>query len=198
MGIFYGLLPAVIAIYFFNISFVLIIFGAAAVGLPGHRISQQQFPSGKSHASLDEENEVGFLKLPPSPRATWLRSLKIVSVCFSLWALPILAFGVWLGWQSTPVAQGVFFSKAAMVTFGGAYAVLPYVAQQAVESFSWLSHPQMMSGFALAETTPEPLVIVLQFVGFVGGWQNPGDFSPLAAASIGACALMGLVSVWWK
>jgi chromate transporter len=80
----------------------------------------------------------------------------------------------------------VFFSKAALVTFGGAYAVLPYVAQQAVENFQWLTHPQMMSGLALAETTPGPLIMVLQFVGFVGGWQHPGSFSPLAAASIGA------------
>lgn len=107
-------------------------------------------------------------------------------VCLPLWVLPILLLGLWLGWSSIPVAQGAFFSKAALVTFGGAYAVLPYVAQQAVENFQWLTHPQMMSGLALAETTPGPLIIVLQFVGFVGGWQNPGGFSPLAAASIGA------------
>jgi chromate transporter len=110
----------------------------------------------------------------------------IVLVCVPLWALPILSLGIWLGWESTPVTQGVFFSKAALVTFGGAYAVLPYVAQQAVENFPWLTHTQMMSGLALAETTPGPLIMVLQFVGFVGGWQNPGDLAPLAAASIGA------------
>lgn len=214
-GIFYGLLPAVIAvilsavlriggktlrspslwaiaalsfigIYVFNISFVLIIFGAALLGLLGHRISPKQFPAGKNHGAADEGKDEDFLKLPPSPRATWLRSLKIIATCLSLWWLPILALGIWLGWQSTPAAQGVFFSKAALVTFGGAYAVLPYVAQQAVENFHWLTHPQMMSGLALAETTPGPLIIVLQFVGFVGGWQNPGTFSPLAAASIGA------------
>jgi chromate transporter len=115
-----------------------------------------------------------------------MRSFKIATICISLWFLPIIALGLWLGWGSVPVAQGIFFSKAAMVTFGGAYAVLPYVAQQAVENFHWLSHPQMMSGLALSETTPGPLIIVLQFVGFVGGWQNPGNFSPLAGASIGA------------
>lgn len=214
-AIFYGLLPAVIAvilaaviriggktlrsgslwvvaalsfvgIYFFNVSFVLIVFGAALVGLLGHRFFPKQFPAGKGHGSADAGDDVGCLELPPLVKGTWGRSLKIVMVCVPLWVLPIIGLGVWLGWESTPVAQGVFFSKAALVTFGGAYAVLPYVAQQAVENFSWLSHAQMMSGLALAETTPGPLIIVLQFVGFVGGWQNAGDFSPLAAASIGA------------
>jgi chromate transporter len=214
-AIFYGLLPAVIAvilaaviriggktlrtkslwmiaalsftgIYFFNISFILIIFGAAIIGLLGHQIFPKQFPASKGHGSSHEECEIGFLKLPAVPKATWGRAFKIILISVSLWLLPILALGVWLGWHSTPVAQAVFFSKAALVTFGGAYAVLPYVAQQAVENFSWLTHSQMMSGLALAETTPGPLIIVLQFVGFVGGWQNPGEFSPLAAASIGA------------
>ncbi len=175
-----------IGIYFYDISFVIIIFGAAIFGLLGHQIFPKQFPAGKGHGSSYEENEDGFLTLPPSQKATWARSFIILLVCIPLWVLPILGLGLWLGWQSTPVAQGVFFSKAALVTFGGAYAVLPYVAQQAVENFHWLTHPQMMSGLALAETTPGPLIIVLQFVGFVGGWQNPGSFSPLAAASIGA------------
>jgi len=215
-GIFYGLLPAVIAvilaaviriggktlrsnslwamaalsfsaIYFFNISFVIIILGAAVIGWIGHRISTKQFPASKGHsASGEEEDESEFLDLPHSPSATWKRTLAVSSICISLWFLPIILLGAWLGWQSTPVAQGLFFSKAAMVTFGGAYAVLPYVAQQAVENFHWLSHPQMMSGLALAETTPGPLVIVLQFVGFVGGWQHPGNFSPFAGAAVGA------------
>lgn len=214
-AIFYGLLPAVIAvifsaviriggktlrsgtlwmiavlsfvgIFFFNISFILIIFGAAFFGLIGHRIFPKQFPAGKAHGASHEENEEGCLTLPPSLKPTWLRSLTILLVCVPLWVLPVLGLGAWLGWQSTPFAQGVFFSKAALVTFGGAYAVLPYVAQQAVENFQWLTHPQMMSGLALAETTPGPLIMVLQFVGFVGGWQHPGALSPLAAASIGA------------
>jgi chromate transporter len=80
----------------------------------------------------------------------------------------------------------VFFSKAAVVTFGGAYAVLPYVAQQAVENHGWLSAPQMMDGLGLAETTPGPLVLVLQFVGFLGGWHQPGNLPPLLAATLGA------------
>lgn len=214
-AIFYGLLPAVIAvilaaviriggktlhspalwlvaaasfigIYIFNVSFIIIIFGAALMGLLGHHVLPEQFPSGKSHGSAGQDHDEGFLILPPPPRPTWLRKLKIISLCVSLWLLPIVGLGWWLGWNSTPVAQGVFFSKAALVTFGGAYAVLPYAAQQAVENFGWLTHPQMMSGLALAETTPGPLIIVLQFVGFVGGWQSPGDLNPFLAATIGA------------
>jgi chromate transporter len=107
-----------------------------------------------------------------------------------LW-LPILFIGLWLGWSSTQAQQGLFFSKASLVTFGGAYAVLPYVAQQAVETHGWLTHPQMMSGLALAETTPGPLIMVLQFVGFVGGWQHPGALSPLVAATISA-----IITTW--
>ncbi|WP_411826751.1 chromate efflux transporter [Luteolibacter sp. AS25] len=213
-AIFYGLLPAVmavilaavlriggktlrsgslwaiagisfVAIYFFNISFVLIIFSAALCGWIGHRFSPDQFPAGKGK-STDEGGEEGVLVLPAVERPTWKRAFKVVGVCLFLWILPMFLLGIWLGWGSTAVAQGVFFSKAAMVTFGGAYAVLPYVAQQAVEHYSWLTHEQMMSGLALAETTPGPLIIVLQFVGFVGGWQNHGNFSPLQAATIGA------------
>ncbi len=217
---FYGLLPAVIAviadavlriggktlrspslwgiaalsfcaIFFLNISFVLIVLGAGVIGWICHGKFPAQFPAGKSHGSAAEDDSGDFLVLPPAPRATWRRGLGVVSVCVGLWFLPVIGLGIWLGWDSTPVAQGLFFSKAALVTFGGAYAVLPYVAQQAVENFEWLSHTQMMAGLALAETTPGPLVIVLEFVGFVGGWQNPGKFSPLGGASIGAA-----ITVW--
>lgn len=179
------------AIHFLNISFVLIIAAAALAGWVGHRIAPGQFPAGKSHGAAGHDDEAGFLALPPVPRAGWKRALKVSALCLPLWFAPILGLGLWLGWDSTPVAQGLFFSKAALVTFGGAYAVLPYVAQQAVENFQWLSHAQMMSGLALAETTPGPLIIVLEFVGFAGGWQNPGKFSPLAGAALGAA-----ITVW--
>jgi chromate transporter len=219
-SIFYGLVPAVIAIiasaglrigkkalktpalwllaaasfvaiFYFKVSFVLIIFAAAATGWLGSKILPTQFPATQSHGGKDDDGENGFLKLPPSQPATWVRTLKITLVVCALWWIPILLVGVWQGWASVVFREGVFFSKAALMTFGGAYAVLPYVAQQAVEHHGWLTQPQMMSGLALAETTPGPLIMVLQFVGFVGAWQHPGGLSPLAAGTAGA-----LVTTW--
>ena len=103
----------------------------------------------------------------------------------------MLAVGLWLGWESIHFQEGMFFSKAALVTIGGAYAVLPYVAQMTVERFGWLTQRQMMAGLGLAETTPGPLIMVLQFVGFVAAWQHPGNLSPLTAATLGA-----LITTW--
>ena len=169
-----------VAIYFFHVSFVFIIAAAALLGFFGPR---SQFPAGKGHG---EAKATDAIELPPEPQATWTRTLLVSSICLTLWWIPIFTIAAWLGWGSTQAQQGLFFSKAALVTFGGAYAVLPYVAQQAVETHGWLSHPQMMSGLALAETTPGPLIMLLQFVGFVGGWQHPGVLSPLAGATLGA------------
>jgi chromate transporter len=112
--------------------------------------------------------------------------VRIAAVCVALWFAPLLALGSWLGWDGTIAQEGIFFSKAALVTFGGAYAVLPYVAQHAVEQYHWLTPDQMMHGFGLAETTPGPLIMVLQFVGFLGAWHQPGSLSPLVAATLGS------------
>jgi chromate transporter len=106
---------------------------------------------------------------PEHTRPSWNRALKVCVVCGTLWWLPIFLIGIWRGSDHTLFKEGIFFSKAAMVTFGGAYAVLPYVAQQAVEKYGWLQAGQMMDGLGLAETTPGPLIMVLQFVGFMGG-----------------------------
>ncbi len=124
-------------------------------------------------------------------RPSWRRSLRVAAVCLALWWLPILLAGAWQGWSSTLFREGVFFSKAAVVTFGGAYAVLPYVAQQALDTYGWLQTGQMMDGLGLAETTPGPLIMVLQFVGFMGGWNQPGALPPLLAATLGA-----LITTW--
>ncbi|HMP72567.1 MAG TPA: chromate efflux transporter [Kiritimatiellia bacterium] len=179
-----------VAMYVFKVSFVLILLTAAAVGGLGHRWWPRHFPAGPRHAEATQEED-GCVVLPEVPRASWRRTLKILSVCLVLWWGPIFGVAAWQGWSSTPAQQGLFFSKAALVTFGGAYAVLPYVAQQAVDTHGWLTHPQMMTGLALAETTPGPLIMVLQFVGFVGGWQHPGEFSPVFAATLGA-----LLTTW--
>lgn len=182
---------AFLAIFFFNLSFVWIILIAATLGAAGHRFLPSLFPSGGGHHAGDVGDIGPACTLPPPPPASGWRTAKVTLTCVALWATPLIALILWLGWQSVPAQQGVFFSKAAMVTFGGAYAVLPYVAQQAVETHGWLSHPQMMTGLALAESTPGPLIMVLQFVGFVGAWQNPGTLTPIGAATVGA-----LITTW--
>jgi chromate transporter len=182
-------LSSFIAVFFFHISFIYIVIAAAALGYYGQHYWPSQFPAGKSHGSATQLDAA--IELPPAPQASWARTATISLVSLTLWWLPVFLLAAWLGWQSTPAQQGLFFSKAALVTFGGAYAVLPYVAQQAVDSYGWLSHTQMMSGLALAETTPGPLIMVLQFVGFVGGWQQPGSLSPLLGATLGA-----LITTW--
>lgn len=174
-----------VAIHFFKVSFVIIILAAALAGYLGGKRFPKQFPAGKGHGR-SAEHELPAAVLPPSPPATLARSVKVTALCLTLWWLPVLLCGYSLGWRSVQFQEGLFFSKAALVTIGGAYAVLPYVAQMAVEHYGWLGQRQMMAGLGLAETTPGPLIMVLQFVGFVAAWQHPGDLPPLLAATLGA------------
>jgi len=183
-------LASFIAIFHFKISFVAIILAAAVIGLVGGKSLPKHFPAAKGHAKA-AEGEGPVLELPPAPPATLKRSAAIILLCSVLWWLPVLLCGWLLGWSSVQFQEGLFFSKAALVTFGGAYAVLPYVSQMAVEHFGWLSQKQMIAGLGLAETTPGPLIMVLQFVGFAAGWQHPGNLPPLLAASLGA-----LITTW--
>jgi len=176
-------------IFFAKLPFPLIIGLAALAGWIGGKIRQDKFLVATGHgapsasAASPVENAVNAEHTRPS----WRRSLRVLAVCLALWWLPVIGLGLWLGWGGVHAQQGIYFSKAAMVTIGGAYAVLPYVAQQAVDRYGWLSTPQMMDGLGLAETTPGPLIMVLQFVGFAGGWQHPpAGFAPLASAAIGA------------
>jgi len=129
------------------------------------------------------------LDVPVAP--TWSRALTIVGVGVALWLAPIVALVVWRGPGSMFVQEALFFSRAAMVTFGGAYAVLGYIRDVAVEHYGWLSAGQMMDGLGLAETTPGPLIMVTQFVGFVGAWQHPEGLPPWLAGTIGA-----LITTW--
>ena len=175
---------AFVALFLFKTPFPLVMAAAAAVGLAAARWQPEWFPTGgqaTTGAVLDDA------MAPPDPaRMGWRRTARVLGVCLTLWWMPLIALGAWLGWDHTVFRQGLFFSKAAMVTFGGAYAVLPYVGQQAVEQHGWLSAHEMLDGLALAETTPGPLIMVLQFVGFVGAWHHPGALRPLAAATLGA------------
>ena len=132
---------------------------------------------------------VGFCitsAVPDHAKPSWPRAVRIALIWAILWLTPIALLSLWLGNDHTVVREGWFFSKAVLVTFGGAYAVLPYVAQQAVKTHHWLAAGQMLDGLGLAETTPGPLIMVTQFVGFLGGWNHPGKLSPLLAASLGA------------
>jgi len=179
-----------VAFYFFNAPFPLILAVAGLIGFLGGRWLPSKFiltPHDDSKSTdapaavLDDASESPLHTTPSLSRA-----LKVTAVSLALWWIPVLLLAWWLGSSHTLVREGIFFSKAAMVTFGGAYAVLPYVSQQAVESQGWLTAPQMLDGLGLAETTPGPLIMVLQFVGFVGAWQNPGHLPPLVAATLGA------------
>ncbi|MDD5260957.1 MAG: chromate efflux transporter [Methylacidiphilales bacterium] len=180
------------AIFFFKVPFPAIILCAGAIGFAGGKLWSQKFDVISGHAPpadcggnpvLDDESES-----PEHTRPSLRRAIKICSVCLLLWWTPILLAGWWQGTNSTLFHEGIFFSKAAVVTFGGAYAVLPYVAQHAVEYSGWLQPGQMLDGLGLAETTPGPLIMVLQFVGFMGGWSHPGNLPPLLAATL--CALL--------
>jgi chromate transporter len=117
--------------------------------------------------------------------------VTVLLVGVALWAAPVLAAAVVFGRDSVFVEQGRFFSGAAVVTFGGAYAVLAYVAQQAVTTYSWLSGSEMVHGLALAETTPGPLIMVVQFVAFLGAYRDPGSLNPWVAAVIAS-----LLTTW--
>jgi chromate transporter len=164
-----------------------VIIGAALVGIVGGALGMPAFRPRKVSEAEAVPAYSDESRAPP----TWRRSLRVATICLLLWWTPVLLAGLWLGWDSLLVKEGVFFSKAAMVTFGGAYAVLPYVAQLAVEKFGWLSAPQMLSGLGLAETTPGPLIMVVLFVGFLGGWHNPEPLTPLGMATLGA-----LLTTW--
>ena len=179
-----------VAFYFFNAPFPLILATAGLIGFLGGRWWPAKFiltthndskSTDECDAVLDDASES-----PAHTAPSLARALKVTAVSLALWWIPVLLLALWLGSSHTLVRQGIFFSKAAMVTFGGAYAVLPYVSQQAVESQGWLTTPQMLDGLGLAETTPGPLIMVLQFVGFVGAWQHPGHLPPLVAATLGA------------
>ena len=183
---------AFIAIYFLKVPFPLIVLSAGLAGLIGGRFWPAKFQATASHAGnsdasvLSDEQESA-----EHTRPTLSRAIKVIAVCVALWAAPTVAAGWMNGWHSTLFNEGVFFSKAAVVTFGGAYAVLPYVAQEATFHYGWLQPGQMMDGLGLAETTPGPLIMVVQFVGFVGAWQHPDSLPPLLAATLGA-----LITTW--
>jgi chromate transporter len=174
---------AFVALFFGHVPFPAVVAGALAIGFVAGKFRPGLFPISESRGAdgegSDERNDSWSAPTRSNP---W----RVATIGIALWFAPVLA-AIWSqGSDGLFVHLGWFFSKAAVVTFGGAYAVLPYVGQQAVEQFHWLTAPQMLDGLAFAETTPGPLIMVLQFVGFLAGWQQPGTLSPLAAATLGA------------
>jgi len=177
-----------VAIYYLRIPFPMIIAIAALAGFLGEKLRRKKSPGHKPESgTASEQSRIqAATEIQPHTRPSLARAVKVTLVSVALWFAPLVALGLWLGAGHTLVREGIFFSKASMVTFGGAYAVLPYVSQQAVENYQWLTPAQMLDGLGLAETTPGPLIMVLQFVGFLGGWRQPGPLSPLLAATLGA------------
>ncbi len=125
-------------------------------------------------------------QIPDHARPTTSWSLKIAAVFLTLWIVPVVALAAWLGTDNVFSQIAMFFSKMAVVTFGGAYAVLAYVAQEAVQTYGWLKPGEMLDGLGMAETTPGPLIMVLQFVGFMGAFRDPGGLSPMVAGTLGS------------
>ena len=172
---------AFIGLLIFRVPYPLIILSAALAGFIRGRLRRMEVIQDPGAGSGVEENGV-----PLRVRPTLRRTARMAATCLLIWWLPVALLGWCLGRENAAFRESLFFSKAALVTFGGAYAVLPYVARQAVEQYHWLTAGQMLDGLGLAETTPGPLIMVLQFIGFVGGWNHPGSLSPLWSATLGA------------
>lgn len=182
---------AFIAIFFLDAPFPLIVLSAGLAGYIGGRSGIAQFKGGGGHGASggeiihDRDTALGeALPEHAKPNLSW--SLKICSVLLLLWLGPVLALFVALGPDDVFTRIASFFSQMAVVTFGGAYAVLAYVAQEAVDTFGWLQPGEMLDGLGMAETTPGPLIMVTQFVGFLAAFRDAGSFTPLAAATLGA------------
>jgi chromate transporter len=178
---------AFVAIFAFRVPFPAIVLAAGIIGLVGGRIAPEKFATG-GHGSTQKRYGAALIDdATPTPAHAlfrWPRFIGILAVFLALWGATLGALVALFGWESAFAQMGWFFTKAALLTFGGAYAVLPYVYQGAVEQHGWLTATQMIDGLALGETTPGPLIMVVAFVGFVGAWTK-------AALGTGALALAG-------
>ncbi len=185
-------LLAFIAIFALNVPFPYIVLTAGIIGYLGSRFSPESFKSGSGHGASNKTYGPAIVDddtpAPEHARFKWSRLISFSVIGLSIWATVMLTLFNTYGWQGTLTQMGWFFSKAALVTFGGAYAVLPYVYQGGVEQYAWLTGTQMIDGLALGETTPGPLIMVVSFVGFVGAWSKEifGPDSLLLAGAAGA------------
>jgi len=184
-----------VAIFAFDTPFPAIVAAAGLIGWLGSRRWPPVFALGGGHAGalkgygpalIDDDTPT-----PDHARFNGGRLVRVLASGLALWLLGMGTLVAWQGWDATLAQMGWFFTKAALLTFGGAYAVLPYVYQGAVETFQWLSGPQMIDGLALGETTPGPLIMVVAFVGFVGGWNQAvlGPDALFAGAALAAAVV---------
>lgn len=180
-----------IAIFFFAIPFPLIVLTAGVIGYAGGKIWEEWFYVIKPSAipvAGEKPNEGPIFRdeIVAQSRPPVSHTLRTASIFLTLWLGPLAILVAILGAGHIFVTQGVFFSQTATVTFGGAYAVLAYITQRAVETYGWLQPGEMLDGLGMAETTPGPLIQVVQFVGFMGAYRNPGTLDPLVAGIIGS------------
>lgn len=182
---------AFVAIFALKVPFPLIVLAAAAIGHAGSRVAPARFTPGGGHGAAAASSGPALIDddtpTPAHARFGWGRFARVLAVFLALWLGAIGGLTALYGWHGALTQMAWFFTKAALLTFGGAYAVLPYVFQGAVDHYGWLSATQMIDGLALGETTPGPLIMVVSFVGFVGGWQQ-------ALFGAGALPLAGAVA----
>jgi chromate transporter len=175
-----------VAIYFLSVPFPLVVLGAALAGL----LLQRRWPEifrPRGHGGEDSAEDTEISDEPAAARRTsLLRNLRLVGLFLVLWAVPVGAIFLWRGGEDVLFREALFFTGAAFVTFGGAYSVLSYVADVAVNNYGWLTTEQMVQGLGLAESTPGPLIMVTQYVGFLGAWNFSGPFDPLLYGTLGA------------
>jgi chromate transporter len=182
-------LLAFLAIFVLKIPFPYIVLAAGVIGFIGSRFAPEYFKAGGHHGDADANYGTALIDdntpAPDHAKFKWSRVITYIVIALLIWGAAMLALTLSYGWEGTLTKMGWFFTKAALVTFGGAYAVLPYVYQGGVEDFAWLTGTQMIDGLALGETTPGPLIMVVSFVGFVGAWTKEvygPEFLPLAGA----------------
>ncbi|MCI0506329.1 MAG: chromate efflux transporter [Gammaproteobacteria bacterium] len=185
------------AIFLFAAPFPYIVVMAGVIGYAGSRFAPEKFKAGGHHAASNKSYGPAFIDddtaVPMHARFKLRRMVAFSLAGLVIWSAVMTLLAMTYGWEGTLTQMGWFFTKAALVTFGGAYAVLPYVYQGAVEHYSWLSAAQMIDGLALGETTPGPLIMIVAFVGFVGGWTKEifgTEMLPLAGAAGAAIATL--------
>jgi len=178
-----------LALFLFGVPFPLVVITAGFVGFVAHRMGYPIGGSGGGHASGDDD--LLGETMPEHTQPSLGRAVATVAIWLPLWLGPVALLMAFLGSDNVFAHLGLFFSQVAMVSFGGAYAVLAYVAQQAVDVYHWLQPDEMLTGLGMAETTPGPLIMVVQHVGFLAGFRAPGALPPLLAGT-----LAGLLVTW--